>query len=318
MPFELQHVRGFLAVAEQGTIGQAARELGWAQPVLSRVIRSLERHLDAELFSRHAHGVELTETGGRFLLHARLLAAEAEDAMDAIADLRGLRGGVIKIGAMGSVLRSTLPRAIETLLRCRPGLTALVLDGPAEILVARLVQREIDLMVASDLIHTDEIKSLGPLDDGDLIEVVAGSGHPLAGRSEISPGELVDYPWVLSPRTTQSRQLLEDACAAAGIRIGDPVIEARSATSIKALLTSGRYLGWLSAPHYEAEAATGMLCRLNVPGFSFRRRFVLYCRRFGALPPPAQALVELLAAGLPDAQCTAASPSPGAAAATPR
>ena len=58
---ELRHLRYFVAVAEEGSLTNAAeRRLHTAQPSLSRQIRDLELEVGVKLLERGARGIELT------------------------------------------------------------------------------------------------------------------------------------------------------------------------------------------------------------------------------------------------------------------
>ncbi len=81
---ELRHLRYFVAVAEERSLTLAAeRRLHTSQPSLSRQIRDLEYEVGAQLMTRNARGVELTEAGRVFLDHARLALAQVEAAREA-------------------------------------------------------------------------------------------------------------------------------------------------------------------------------------------------------------------------------------------
>ena len=61
---ELRHLRYFVAVAEEGSLTNAAeRRLHTAQPSLSRQIRDLELEVGVKLLERGARGIELTPAG---------------------------------------------------------------------------------------------------------------------------------------------------------------------------------------------------------------------------------------------------------------
>jgi LysR family transcriptional regulator, hca operon transcriptional activator len=80
---ELRHLRYFIAVAEAGSLTEAAeRRLFTAQPSLSRQIRDLETHVGAQLFLRSVRGVELTAAGNAFLAHARLALMHVDAAVE--------------------------------------------------------------------------------------------------------------------------------------------------------------------------------------------------------------------------------------------
>jgi len=90
---ELRHLRYFVAVAEAGHITAAAERLGIQQPPLSRLIKSMERELDAQLFVRKPRGVALTETGRALFDGARTVLAGLDEALDRTRSTsRGERG----------------------------------------------------------------------------------------------------------------------------------------------------------------------------------------------------------------------------------
>src|ERR1700751_2654522 len=61
---ELRHLRYFVAVAEEGSLTNAAeRRLHTAQPSLSRQIRDLAVEVGVKLLERGARGIELTQAG---------------------------------------------------------------------------------------------------------------------------------------------------------------------------------------------------------------------------------------------------------------
>src|SRR2546427_9193090 len=81
MEWTLDRLKHFVAVAEAGTMTEAARRLGRAQSAVSTAIGLLEADLGLELFDRVGRRVQLTAAGEVMLLEARSLLHQAQ-AMD--------------------------------------------------------------------------------------------------------------------------------------------------------------------------------------------------------------------------------------------
>lgn len=82
----LTQLESFIAVAEEGHVGRAARRLHISQPPLSRQIRRLEDELGAPLFARTPRGMTLLPSGERFLARAREVLEAVERARDTVSE----------------------------------------------------------------------------------------------------------------------------------------------------------------------------------------------------------------------------------------
>jgi LysR family hca operon transcriptional activator len=113
---ELRHLRYFLAVAEAGSLTEAAeRRLYTSQPSLSRQIRDLENQVGVELLSRSVHGVELTAAGNAFLDHARLALMHVEAAVESARRAAQPEKKAFAIGFQTGHEMNWLPRAMRVL-----------------------------------------------------------------------------------------------------------------------------------------------------------------------------------------------------------
>jgi len=89
----LDQLSYFVAVAEEGNIGRAARRLHISQPPLTRQIRHLEHELGVELFLRTSRGVQLLPAGQVLLPRARRVLAEVVAVKESLRDVGGSGDG---------------------------------------------------------------------------------------------------------------------------------------------------------------------------------------------------------------------------------
>lgn len=74
----IQQLKYILAVAEVGSITEAAKRLFIAQPSLSNAIRETEKEAGITIFIRSRTGITLTQEGGEFLGYARQVLQQME------------------------------------------------------------------------------------------------------------------------------------------------------------------------------------------------------------------------------------------------
>src|SRR5579883_1694763 len=122
MAIELRQLRYFVAVAEEGHVTRAAARLRMQQPPLSQQIKALETQLAVRLFDRLPRGVKTTEAGAVLLEQARLVLAQADQAVEATQ--RAARGeiGKLTIGlTSSSSLHPFIPRVLRRFREAHPG-----------------------------------------------------------------------------------------------------------------------------------------------------------------------------------------------------
>jgi DNA-binding transcriptional LysR family regulator len=94
----LDQLSYFVAVAEEGNIGRAARRLHISQPPLTRQIRQLESELGVELFLRTPRGVQLLPAGQALLPRVRRVLAEVVALGESLRDTSERREGHAEAG----------------------------------------------------------------------------------------------------------------------------------------------------------------------------------------------------------------------------
>jgi len=143
---ELRHLRYFVAVAETGSLSQAAQKLFVAQPPLSVQIRQLEDELGGALFVRHPKGVRLTAAGQALLPEARFLLERAGRVRDVVCGAGA--DGSLAIGFVPSASSTVLPELVRRLRRKHAGLNLELREMISSEQIEALVAGHIDAGIA--------------------------------------------------------------------------------------------------------------------------------------------------------------------------
>ena len=107
---QLRQLCYFVAVAETGNLGAAARKLHISQPPVTRQIQKLEQEIGGDLFVPTPKGVELTDAGKAFLVEAKHILAQTERAIERSRSAHLGEIGELDAGFMGSPICCTVGR----------------------------------------------------------------------------------------------------------------------------------------------------------------------------------------------------------------
>ncbi|WP_217134803.1 LysR family transcriptional regulator [Leucobacter chinensis] len=111
------------ALSTTGSLTQVAATLGLSQPAISQRLKRLEQRLAVPLIERQGRGVRLTPAGQILADHGRTVVAEIDAALAAIDDLRGDRGGVLRMAGFPSASATVIPRLMRMLQEQAPQVT---------------------------------------------------------------------------------------------------------------------------------------------------------------------------------------------------
>jgi LysR family hca operon transcriptional activator len=186
---ELRHLRYFIAVAEMGSLTEAAkRRLYTSQPSLSRQIRDLEGEVGVELLSRSVHGVALTDAGHAFLDHARLALMQVDAAVDTARSAAQPPKKTFAIGFQTGLEMSWLPQAMQLVHDELCNIQVTVTSDYSPDLAEALARGQLD--VAFMRAEPDYDLEYEVVDREPLI-VLMPHDHRLTARETISPRDFL-------------------------------------------------------------------------------------------------------------------------------
>ena len=215
---ELRHLRYFVAVAETGSLTEAAeRRLHTAQPSLSRQIRDLEHQVGAELLSRSVHGVEVTAAGQAFLEHARLALMHADAAVETARRAAQPAKKTFAIGFQTGHEMNWLPRAMRALHDELKNIQVAISSDYSPDLAAAVARGRLDLAFLR--VEPGYDLEYHVVDREPLIALMP-RGHRLTSREAVRPQDLAGEVFIGgSNKAAVLRAVTEDYLRRSGIDV---------------------------------------------------------------------------------------------------
>jgi LysR family hca operon transcriptional activator len=243
---ELRHLRYFVAVAEAGSLTEAAQQrLHTSQPSLSRQIRDLESELGAQLLVRRARGIELTPAGRTFLDHARLVLSQVDAASEAARRVAHPSKPCFTMGFLTGHELRWMPEALRILRDELPNIDVMISSQYSPLLADGLSKGKIDAAFLRRERGTPELAYRVLVKEP--LMVVLPSDHRLAALKAISPKDLVGETFVIVSNTAPVlRAVIDKYLKRSGIDI-TPAHEADHIAMGMSLIASTGGVGLLPA-----------------------------------------------------------------------
>ncbi len=200
------------------SIGQAAAEVGLAQPNASRSLRNLERDLKVPLLKRSPRGSELTFEG-------RAVAGWAAEVIEAYSNLNAgaraiqdARAGTVRIRASLTVAEYLLPAHLVTLHAQRPDIeVGLTVENSAAV-IAAVLERRCDFGLVESLTLPEGLRA--EVIGRDRLLIAAAPHFAGAWTEPIAAAELAEVPLLVRELGSGTREVID----AALVEVGGPRI----------------------------------------------------------------------------------------------
>jgi DNA-binding transcriptional LysR family regulator len=287
----LNHLAIFHAVAETGSMTSGAERLDISQPAVSKQVRELERFLRVPLFDRIGRRVHLSQAGEVLADYARVLFAVAQEAEEAMTDVRAVGRGRLLIGASTTIGTYLLPGVVAEFWRRYPNVELLIKIENTEQVHRRLAQHELEVGLTEGFSEEEELEA--EVFHRDELVVIASPAHPLAAKSRVPLRAVQKEPFVLREPGSGTRAVEERALARLKLPI-NVAMALGSTEAIKRVVAEGVGLAIVSRLSVRAECAAGTLAVLPVPGLPIQRPLHLMRRKGRRDGPALQAFCTIL------------------------
>jgi DNA-binding transcriptional LysR family regulator len=144
---KLRQLDALRAVAESGSLHEAARRLFLTQPAISRSIRELEVELGMQLLTRSANGATVTPFAHQVLKRALVVQREVGRIVEDAQTARGELGGRLTLAVTPPASTRALADSLIELTAARPDVNLQVIEWRAENIADGLRNGTIDVAI---------------------------------------------------------------------------------------------------------------------------------------------------------------------------
>ncbi|MGN6575035.1 MAG: LysR family transcriptional regulator [Nocardioides sp.] len=290
-PLDLEDIRVLVLVAEHGSIGRAAAQLGFSQPTVSRRMTALERSLRLPLLERGSSGTSLTPTGQVVVDWATKLLQSADEFSRSLEVLRGAHRPSVRVGVSMTIAEHHAPQWVSTLKRHRPEITVtLFVHNSTQ--VADLVESgEVEVGFVECLTVPPSLENVRIGWDRLVVAVRPDHDWAVPGRV-VTAAEVSQAPLMVRELGSGTRETLEQALNRSGYALS-PGLEMASNTALKSAALAGMGPVVLSSTALGPELESGQLVAARVARLGLRRPLTAIWRKRPRLPAAGEALLHI-------------------------
>lgn len=271
---DLQHVRSFVALADWKSIARVADRLALTAPAIHKQLKLLEGELGVQLYEKVGRGLRLTQAAELLLPYCRDLLAGHDTALAAVEEWKGLKRGIIRIGAGPATSVHLLPDLLRSYRRAFPNVDVVVETGNSVGLIQQLRTGSLDVaLLVSSQQPVDPDLSVECAWDMEFVFVSSLTEAPR--RCGVS--ELARFPFVLFRRGSRMQAAIDRYFGELDFHPG-VIMAFDNADAVKAMIVAGLGVSLLPFWIVRAELQQGALTMIQqrerplVAGFELVRR----------------------------------------------
>lgn len=189
--------KAFLKVAELGSLTKAAQALGYSQPNVSHMIKTLENEFGFSLFIRSKDSCTLTKNGESILYYCSQIVKNDDLLHASVQGIYGLLTGSIRIGATNSNMIDFVPKVIHRFTTSYSGIELLPRELGAENVVRELKSGNIDVAFIEEEAVPDELKKYYTPLYKDPLCVILPPNHPLTALDKVPSDRIKGCDFIL-------------------------------------------------------------------------------------------------------------------------
>ncbi len=208
----LRQLRAFIAVAQTGSMTQAAAWMHLTPSALSMLVKSLEQELEIQLFERSTRRLTLTEPAQTLLPVVQALLAGLENSIEQLRSQSQQSTLRFRIATSPLMAASLLPDLIASFRRTQPEAQIQLIDTAVDAVASLVRSAQADLGICTFDHDCVDLKITPLLQDS--LMLACHPSHPLAMQSAsnnaaVAWEALLGHRLILLSKGSGLRQLVE-------------------------------------------------------------------------------------------------------------
>ncbi|MBQ0059307.1 MAG: LysR family transcriptional regulator [Lachnospiraceae bacterium] len=192
----------FKTAAASGSFYKTAEILGLTPSAISHTVSNMEKELGFAVFYRGRGGISLTNSGQQLLPYVNNVLNAEESLQQVIAEMNGLKAGLVKIGVFSSVCTTWLPDILYHFQEKYPEVEVEVFQGTYDDVREWLKTGQVDLGFLS--VSSAGEMHIEPLQADPLVCVVPAGSNMDKGKGYMAIEDIRGHGFVYQRESTDA------------------------------------------------------------------------------------------------------------------
>ncbi|QIE28071.1 HTH-type transcriptional regulator GltC (plasmid) [Caballeronia sp. SBC1] len=290
MRIDIESLRVFMAVVEEGSIATASRALHLVASAASKRISDLEKDAGSALFYRHSRGVLPTPAGDALYSHAKQIFEQFRQIDTLLSEYSGGIRGHVRLSVTYTAMVHYLPDDLRRFTSEHPEVRIELVEKTSDVVVRMVENGVVDFGICA--VPDPSLRLTCLPYRVDRLFLVVPVGHLYASRKSIGFNETLDHDYVGMQEGASIHTLCTRAAEAANRRL-KLRIQVTNFEAVRNMVAAGLGIGILpevGIPEHERSRLVSI--PLDEPWSS--RPLNIVCRDLENMPAPARMMVEQL------------------------
>jgi DNA-binding transcriptional LysR family regulator len=287
----LNQIRAFYHVSKNLSFTAAAKALFITQPAVTAQIKAFEEYCELELFKKRGRSICLTDEGNALYQKVQPIFEQEKDIENLIADLRGLKCGILRLGTSKTYARYIMPFLMREFHTRYRHIEIHLDEGSSTAMIKSLPELKNEIAIAAKVVDEPGVEFI-PFSEEELI-LLLPSGHPLLHKKSVTFEEICKEPVILKETGSKTRRVVNELFARHGCT-PNILMETANADFIKEFVERGEGISFLVRGAVDADLKQKRLATRPIIGETLTIDVSIAYLKNQPLSPAARAFLKTL------------------------